>query len=383
MTDYEKPTERPAVGHFLGYDHIHIWSLNAKQVASYYSIRFGFDIVAYKGLETGHRDVATYVLRKNNITIAISSPLNPVDNEISQQVAICGDFVSDVAFEVADCEALYEKAVERGAVSVSAPETLTEEGVEGSVIVATIKTYGNVNHTFVQRNGYAGTFLPGYKTITDVDPVQKHLPDTGLQLIDHVVGNQPDDEMEPVVEWYVRILDFHRFWSVDDKQINTEYSSLRSVVVTDFDEKVKMPINEPAVGLRKSQIQEYIDYHGTGGVQHVAFKTDDIIASVSALRERGVEFLTIPDTYYDTLRIRLKKSPVQIIQSLDDIQRLGLLVDYDEKGYLLQLFTKPVQPRPSLFYEIIYRNNHDGFGAGNFKSLFEAIELEQGNRGNL
>jgi len=383
MTEYTFSGPRPEVGHFEGFDHVSIWCSNAKQVASFYAIRMGFKVIAYSGLETGSRDVATWVLKQNNIVIAFCSPLNPVDNEISQQVAKCGDFVRDIAFTVKDCEALYNKAVSRGAVSVSAPKVLTDEKYSGNVIVATVKTYGNVTHTFVQRNGYDGPFLPGFKEVTTVDPVCEMLPDTKLDIIDHIVGNQPDHEMEPAVQWYEKVLDFHRFWSVDDKQIFTEYSSLRSVVVADYDENIKMPINEPAKGLRKSQIQEYVEYHGGAGVQHIAFRTEDILTAITNLRKRGTEFLYIPPKYYSNLRERLKKSPVVIAEDLDAIEKLGILVDFDDRGYLLQLFTKPVQDRPTLFYEIIQRRNLNGFGAGNFKALFESIEREQAARGNL
>lgn len=397
MTEYVNTAPRPAVGKFEGFDHVTFACSNAKQAATYYTIRFGFEVVAYRGLETGSRDVASWVVRKNNVTVVLTSPLNPVESELSKSIAVSGDFCCDVAFEVADCEALYEKAIQRGAVSVSAPEFLKDEN--GEVIVATVKTYGNCNHTFVQRNGYTGTFMPGYKTITTVDPVNAALPDTHLHFIDHIVGNQPDNEMTPIVEWYENVLDFHRFWSVDDSQIHTEYSSLRSIVIADYDEVVKMPINEPAPGLRKSQIQEYVDYHGGGGVQHIAFHTDDIMKAIPALRARGTEFLHIPTKYYSNLRDRLKKSPIQIKEDLDEIERLGILVDFDDKGYLLQLFTKPLEDRPTFFAEILQRSiaedntvpghtprtkfSFSGFGAGNFKALFESIEREQEKRGNL
>lgn len=219
--------------------------------------------------------------------------------------------------------------------------------------------------------------------MTEEDPLARITPAVGLNFIDHIVGNQPDHEMIPVVEWYEKMLDFHRFWSVDDSMIHTEYSSLRSVVVTDFDEVIKMPINEPAQGKKKSQIQEYVDYWGGGGVQHVALNTTDIITAVTHMRSRGLQFLTIPDSYYKNLREKLKSSPVQVKEDLDVLQKLHILIDYDDKGYLLQIFTKPSQDRPTLFYEIIQRNNHQGFGAGNFKSLFEAIERDQAERGNL
>jgi len=218
----------------------------------------------------------------------------------------------------------------------------------------------------------------------DLKPISlTNLPKVGLKFVDHCVGNQPNDSMESVTQWYEKSLLFHRFWSVDDKQIHTEYSSLRSIVVTNWDETIKMPINEPAPGKRKSQIQEYIDYYGGPGIQHIALNTDNIIESLQALRARGMEFLRTPDTYYDQLRTNLKSSKVKILEDLDVIQKLNILVDYDDSGYLLQIFTKPLQDRPTLFLEVIQRRNHNGFGAGNFKALFEAIELEQQLRGNL
>lgn len=238
-------------------------------------------------------------------------------------------------------------------------------------------------HTFVQRDQYKGLFLPNFKPTTFVDPLEKILPATGLMHIDHVVGNQGDNEMVPVTEWYEKMLDFHRFWSVDDKQIMTEFSALRSIVVTDYDEKVKMPINEPAVGKRKSQIQEYVEFYGGAGAQHIALRTDNIIESIEALRARGCEFLTVPPAYYENLKIRLEHSNFKIAEDMDVLAKLHILIDYDENGYLLQIFSKPVEDRPTLFYEVIQRRNHNGFGAGNFKALFEAIEVEQARRGNL
>lgn len=407
MTSYERPGEdqRPAVGTFLGYDHITIMASNAKQTADWYCIRFGFEIVARRGLETGCRTVASYVLQKNKVFIVIVSPLLPPDHNDPQlleknlyhdfsQISISGDHITDVSFRVKDCEAIYEKAIERGAISVHPPITVSDE--DGEVIYCKIKTYGNVSHTLIQRNDYKGVFMPGFKAFTSTDPVLKLLPDTGLQFIDHIVGNQPDNQMEPVVQFYLKTFDLHRFWSVDDKQVCTEYSALRSIVVADFDEVIRFPINEPAEGLKKSQIQEFVEYHGVtsgiggtivgqggAGVQHVALQTNDVIATVSAMRARGTEFLRVPSTYYTDLRLRLKKSPVKIEESIDKIEELGILVDFDENGYLLQLFTRVVQDRPTLFYEVIQRHNHEGFGIGNFGALFKALEAEQAARGNF
>ena len=289
--------------------------------------------------------------------------------------------MKDVAFTVDDAAGVYNKAVERGAVSYKAPEVLKDE--HGTVIVASVKTYGDTVHTFVQRVDYTGPFLPGFKAHHLKEVLNEKLPVVDLKFIDHVVGNQPDLEMEAAASWYEKMLDFHRFWSVDDKMIHTEYSSLRSIVVADFDEVVKMPINEPAAGKRKSQIQEYVEYYGGAGVQHVALVTTDIIRTVTALKDRGVEFLTIPDAYYERLRKGIEHAGIEVAEDIAILQKLKILVDYDDKGYLLQIFTKPVEDRPTLFFEIIERHNHQGFGAGNFKSLFESIEIEQAKRGNL
>lgn len=249
--------------------------------------------------------------------------------------------------------------------------------------MATIKTYGDTTHTFVQRGSFKGIFLPNYTPITLKDPLESLLPAAKLNFIDHCVGNQPNLEMVSACEMYEKQLGFHRFWSVDDEQMHTDYSALRSIVMADWNERVKMPINEPASGKRKSQIQEFVEYYGGAGVQHVALNTNDILHSVKNLKDRGAEFLSIPSTYYTRLREKLGKSAVQIGESIDELEKLHILVDFDESGYLLQIFTKPVQDRPTLFFEVIERHNHQGFGAGNFKSLFEAIELEQERRGNL
>jgi len=289
--------------------------------------------------------------------------------------------VKDVAFEVEDCKKTYDVAVSRGAKSILEPTTLKDEN--GSVTIATLQTYGDTTHTLVQRGDYKGLFLPGFVDHPLRDPINKVLKDTGILYVDHVVGNQPDHEMEPTVEWYEKMLDFHRFWSVDDKIIHTEYSALNSIVVTDFDENIKMPINEPAKGKKKSQIQEYVDYYIGSGVQHIALRTENIIEAITALTERGVEFLSVPKSYYTNLRKVIPELSIEIKEDLDTLERLKILIDYDDKGYLLQIFTKPVEDRPTLFFEVIQRRNHWGFGAGNFKSLFKAIEDEQAKRGNL
>jgi 4-hydroxyphenylpyruvate dioxygenase len=379
--EYEKPTERPEVGVFYGFDHVRFWVGNAKQAASFYTSRFGFEHVAYQGLETGERDYCTHVIRNNDIVYAFTTALQPGNETFYKELEVHGDGVKDVAFRVDDAKGIYEKAVSRGAKSVKEPEELKDE--HGSVIVASVQTYGDTIHTFVQRVDYNGPFLPGFKKSEVQEPINDLIDMPSFERIDHVVGNQPDLEMEPTAQWYEKMLDFHRYWSVDDSMIHTEYSALRSIVMCDFDEIVKMPINEPAPGKRKSQIQEYVDFYGGPGVQHIAMKTDDIIATIENMRKRGVEFLTIPDTYYENLRKGLAESPIEVKEDLEILQKNKILIDYDDQGYLLQIFTKPVEDRPTLFFEVIQRRNHNGFGAGNFKSLFESIELEQERRGNL
>ncbi|KAI9101993.1 Glyoxalase/Bleomycin resistance protein/Dihydroxybiphenyl dioxygenase [Phlyctochytrium arcticum] len=379
MTSYERGA-RPDNGRYHGYDHLTFWVGNAKQAASYYVTRFGFESIGYKGLETGHRQVVSHAVKQDNIVFVFQSTLEPGNKEMGDFMALHGDAVKNVAFSVDDCRTIYRKAVERGAKSVREP--WEEKDEHGTVVMATIATYGDCEHTLVERTNYKGPFLPGFAK-TPVDPLVALLPKTHLLRIDHIVGNQPDNEMVSACDLYERTLDFHRFWSVDDSQIHTEYSALRSIVMTDYDEVVKMPVNEPAVGKRKSQIQEYVDYHGGAGVQHIALRTEDVITAVTNLRARGVEFLSIPSVYYDNLRLRLATSVTKVTEDLDILQKLHILVDYDENGYLLQIFTKPVEDRPTLFIEIIQRKNHHGFGAGNFKALFEAIEHEQEKRGNL
>jgi len=311
----------------------------------------------------------------------LTSPLNPGDKKLGEFIVLHGDGVKDVAIEVDDCRAVFEFAKKNGAGIVKEP--WEESNEHGTVVFATIKTYGDTVHTFVERKNYKGFFLPGFHKVEDNDPFVTFTEPIGLKFIDHIVGNQPDGEMKQAVEYYEKILGFHQFWSVDDSIIHTEYSSLRSIVVSDPSDKIKLPINEPANGKRKSQIQEYVDYFGTAGVQHIALNTPDIIKAITHLRARGVQFISVPKTYYDDLRVRLSRSSVKIEEDLDVLEKLNILVDFDDQGYLLQIFTKPVQDRPTLFYEVIQRHGHNGFGAGNFKSLFEAIERDQAERGNL
>ncbi|XP_050350993.1 4-hydroxyphenylpyruvate dioxygenase-like [Nymphalis io] len=380
MTTYTDKGKKPENGRFLSFDHITFWVSNAKQAASYFITRFGFEPLAYKGLETGSRKFASHAVRMNKIIFIFQAQYEPEETGFVKEIEHHGDFVKDVAFQVENLDYILEYAKKQGAVVV---RDLWEEKDEfGVVRMATLKTYGDNTHTLVDRSQYKGLFLPGYQPSAK-DPIQKYLPKVEINFIDHVVGNQPDNGMEEAASWYERCLQFHRFWSVDDKQVCTEYSALRSVVMANWEETVKCPINEPAAGKRKSQIQEYVEYHGGAGVQHIAINTEDIITAIEHLRERGVEFLSIPSVYYKIIREKLKDSKVQVAESIDTLERLNILIDYDDDGYLLQIFTKNTQDRPTLFLEVIQRRNHNGFGAGNFKTLFESIELEQEKRGNL
>ncbi|XP_061189809.1 uncharacterized protein LOC133197687 [Saccostrea echinata] len=381
-TTYTDKGPKPESGRFVCFDHITFWVGNAKQAASYYCTRVGFEPFAYKGLETGSRQVVSHVVKQNKMIYNFQSALEPNNpKEMGEHIVKHGDGVKDIAFEVEDLQAIFKRAVTKGAIVVKEPWEESDD--DGTVKMAVIKTYGDTTHTLIDRSGYKGLFLPGYRATTYKDPLVELLPKPELQFVDHIVGNQPDNEMTDIADWYEKNLMFHRFWSVDDSQIHTEYSALRSIVVTNYEETIKMPINEPAPGKRKSQIQEFVDYYGGAGVQHIAMNTNDIIKTVSILRERGLQFLEIPKTYYKNLRERLKKSKVKIAEDMDRIQKLNILIDYDDNGYLLQIFTKIMQDRPTLFLEVIQRHNHQGFGAGNFKSLFEAIELDQAERGNL
>ncbi|MCJ1366404.1 hypothetical protein MMC16_005532 [Acarospora aff. strigata] len=383
---------------YKGYDHITWYVGNAKQAASYYVTRMGFKLLAYRGLETGSRYVASHVVSNGGATFVLSSPTMSMAaverrhdvpeedrrflEEIYAHLADHGDAVKDVAFEVDDVRAVWKEAVAKGAGNVQEPTILSDK-IDGQVVTAVIKTYGDTTHTLVQRNDYKGVFLPGYRAITVEDPVARLLPKVTLEAVDHCVGNQDWDQMQSVCEYYEECLGFHRFWSVDDKDICSEFSALRSVVMASPNEVVKMPINEPAPGKKKSQIEEYVDFYNGPGVQHIALRTTDMISAVTNLRQRGVDFITVPETYYDTMRTRLKSSRIRLEEDFGTLQRLNILIDFDEGGYLLQLFTKPLMDRPTVFIEIIQRNNFDGFGAGNFKGLFEAIEREQAKRGNL
>jgi len=384
MADEKNLGPKPHSWDYNGFHHVELWVSNASQAAAWYSARFGFKTIAYRGLETRSREVASYVLKQNKILFIISCPLNPKpESEMHRHIAKHGDGVRDVAFDVSDCRAAYAEAVKRGAVSVLEPTETKDE--HGHVIIATVRTYGDTVHSLVERQHYKAEFLPGFAKWVHPEPLSDITPSPGLGFIDHCVGNQPCDQMVPIADFYERVFQFHRFWSVDDSMIHTEFSALRSIVMADWSEKVKMPINEPAPSKVKavSQIQEYVDYWGGAGVQHIALNTPDIIHSVTQLRARGLRFLDVPSKYYEHLRAKLAKAPIKVTEDISVLQSLNILIDYDDKGYLLQIFTQPVEDRPTLFYEIIQRHNHFGFGAGNFKSLFESIEKEQARRGNL
>lgn len=350
--------------------HIEFLVGNAKQAAYYYRNAMGFSQIAYSGLETGNRDLARYALRQGKATLVFSTPLGS-DGQAASHLSRHADAVRDIAFHVEDADSAFEEAVRRGATAVAEPHDLVDEF--GVVRHAAIQTYGDTIHSLLSPRNYRGPFLPGFRAAA--------VPgrNAGLLRIDHVVGNVELGRMNEWCDWYQRVCGFQRYINFDDKDISTEYSALMSVVMSDDSHSVKFPINEPAQGRRRSQIQEYLDYNCGPGVQHIALQTRDILQTVSTLREQGVEFLDVPDAYYDALPARVG----HIAEDLDEIRRLRILVDRDEEGYLLQLFTKPVQDRPTVFFEIIQRAGSRGFGKGNFKALFEAIEAEQALRGNL
>ena len=354
------------------FDHCELYVSNAKQAAHYYQSALGFQPIAYQGLETGNRNKVSYVMKQNQIRFVLSSPLVP-GTEIGQHIDKHGDGVKDISFSVDNTENAWRETTDRGAESVSKPKMIEDE--KGEAIIATIKTYGDTTHTFVEREKYNGVFLPGYQ-VMDVQTVANP---TGLVHIDHVVGNQPNGEMEPTCKFYEKVFGWHRFWSVDDKDVSTEFSSLRSIVMANENEIIKMPINEPAEGLKKSQIQEFVEFYEGPGIQHVAMSTKDIISTVKQLRSNGVELLKTPIPYYEELKKRIG----DFDEDIDILAELGILLDSDENGYMLQIFTKPIQDRPTLFYEIIQRKGSNSFGKGNFKALFESIEKEQALRGNL
>jgi len=386
MTSYTDKGPQPAGGRFNSFHHVTFWVGNAKQAASHYCDKFGFEFLAYRGLECGHRDVVSHVIRQKDAIFVFQSPLNPGNKEFGDHLIRHGDGVKDIAFSVEDLDYIVHYAKLKGATIVK--DIWEEQDEWGKVRSCTLQTCGDTTHTLVELGSYRGTFLPKYFPHPECSPNNTTVKvrkgeNCGVRFVDHCVLNQPDDGMNQVVEWYEKCLQFHRFWSVDDSQLHTEYSALRSTVMTNYDETIRMPVNEPAPGKKKSQITEYVEYYDGAGTQHIALNTDNIIKTITELRARGLTFLKAPDTYYEQLREKLPKSKVTVAEDLDTLQKLSILIDYDENGYLLQIFTRPMQDRPTLFIELIQRRNHQGFGAGNFKSLFEAIELEQDARGNL
>jgi 4-hydroxyphenylpyruvate dioxygenase len=353
-----------------GIDHVELWVGNASQAAYFYRHALGFKEVAYAGLETGVRDRTSHVLEQGRIRIVLTGALTP-DHEIGRHVALHGDGVKVIALSVPDAEYAYRTAVERGAKGVREPWEETD--ANGTLKLAQIATYGETLHTFVERDGYKGSFRPTYE--------KRDLPgaDVGLLGIDHIVGNVELGGMETWVKFYEDVFGMTEMIHFSDEAISTEYSALMSKVVTSGNGRIKFPINEPAEGKRKSQIDEYLEFYGGAGAQHIAVATRDIVKTVEQMQSQGIEFLRTPDTYYDDVPERIG----QIAESIDDLKRLGILVDRDDEGYLLQVFSKPIGDRPTMFYEVIERHGARGFGEGNFKALFEAIEREQERRGNL
>src|ERR687890_205346 len=356
-----------------GIDHVEMYVGNAAQAAFYYAHAFGFTETAYAGLETGRRDRVSHVLEQGRIRLVLTGTLMGSD-EIAAHHALHGDGVHKIALSVPDAAAAYEHAVGHGARGLMTPHWI-EDG-DGRVQLSSVATYGDTQHLFVQREGYEGAFLPGFERRGEAT---KDPDDMRLMAIDHIVGNVELGHMEEWVHYYERVFGMTEMIHFSDEAISTEYSALMSKVVTDGTGRIKFPINEPAAGKRKSQIEEYIEYYRGAGAQHIAMAKRDIVRRVAALRERGVEFLTIPDEYYDEVPERVG----EIDEQIEDLRRLGILVDRDDEGYLLQIFTKPIGDRPTLFLEIIERHGSRGFGEGNFKALFEAIEREQERRGNL
>jgi len=354
-------------------DHVEFYVGNAKQAAHYYRSAFGMRLAAYSGPETGVRTRASYLLEQGRVRFVLTSALRP-DDPIAEQVRRHGDGVHAIALEVDDAESAYRETVGRGARGVSEPRSVSDDN--GTVKLAAIAAYGDTIHTFVERGAYRGAFLPGFVPAAGEDRVARPV---GLKYVDHMVANVPLGEMNAWVRFYEQVMGFQLYQTFDDRDINTEYSALMSKVMANGNGRIKFPINEPATGRRKSQIEEYLDFYQGPGIQHIALGTDDIVGAVSKMREQGVEFLRVPGAYYEDLAARVGR----IDEPLTELRDLGVLVDRDDEGYMLQIFTKPVEDRPTVFFEVIQRKGSRGFGKGNFKALFEAIEREQALRGNL
>ena len=369
------PKENPEAEDFLpllGTDYVELYVGNAKQAAHYYRTAWGFQPVAYAGLETGMKDRVSYVLQQDKIRLVLTSPLQQ-DGEINEHINKHGDGVKVVALWVDDATKSWKETTSRGAESYFEPKTIEDN--HGKVVLSGIHTYGETVHIFVERSDYKGVFMPGYREWkSDFETTE-----VGLKFIDHMVGNVGWNEMNKWCEFYAKVMGFAQLVSFDDKDISTDYTALMSKVMSNGNGRIKFPINEPAEGKKKSQIEEYIDSYNGAGVQHIAVATDNIITTVKALKSRGVEFLYVPETYYETVLDRVG----EIDEDLEPLKELGILIDRDDEGYLLQLFTKPVLDRPTMFFEIIQRKGAKSFGKGNFKALFEAIEREQESRGTL
>jgi 4-hydroxyphenylpyruvate dioxygenase len=361
----------------LGTDYVELYVGNAKQAAHFYKTAFGFQSHAYKGLETGSRDTVSYVVKQDKIRLVLTTPLNS-SNPINDHIVKHGDGVKVIALWVDDATEAWKETTSRGAKSYMEPTV--EKDDDGEVVRAGIYTYGETVHMFVERKNYNGAFLPGF-----INWESEYNPEPlGLKYIDHMVGNVGWGEMDQWVKWYEDVMGFENFLSFDDKQIHTEYSALMSKVMSNGNGRIKFPINEPAEGKKKSQIEEYLDFYEGPGCQHIAVATNDIISTVKGMRARGVEFLTTPpDAYYDAAPNRLAEHDHELNEDLKTLKELGIMIDADDEGYLLQIFTRPVEDRPTLFFEIIQRMGARGFGAGNFKALFESIEREQELRGTL
>jgi 4-hydroxyphenylpyruvate dioxygenase len=355
-----------------GTDYVEFYVGNAKQAAHFYKTAFGFQSLAYAGPETGMKDKVSYVIRQNKLTFVLTTPLR-TDNPIADHIYKHGDGVKVLALKVEDARSAFEETTKRGGKAYLEPQQLQDEN--GEVVLSGIHTYGDTVHIFVERKNYTGVFMPGFREWkSNYNPTS-----TGLLYVDHCVGNVGWNQMNPWVKFYEEVMGFRNILSFDDKDISTEYSALMSKVMSNGNGYVKFPINEPAEGKKKSQVEEYLDFYNGEGCQHVAIATNDIVATVTELQNRGVEFLSIPASYYETVLERVGK----IDEDLAPLQRLGILIDRDDEGYLLQIFSKPLEDRPTLFFEIIQRKGAKSFGKGNFKALFEALEREQDARGNL